>query len=90
MKSKEFIDLNLKDLRDSLPSLLANSRDARQFIGIFGGVAGAIVDAAAVLGDEARTYATHEVGRILIDFASEAGDAASQDRPASTTHPRMM
>jgi hypothetical protein len=71
MKSKQFIDMHLQELRDSLPSLMESSKDAQQFIGVFGGVASAIVDAAAALGDEARAYATREVGRILIDFAAE-------------------
>ena len=71
MKSKDFLDLNLRDLRESMPHLLANSTGARHFLGIFGGVAGAIVDAAREIGPDAEIYATYNVGKMLVDFAAE-------------------
>ncbi|KGQ18601.1 hypothetical protein LF41_627 [Lysobacter dokdonensis DS-58] len=71
MKSKDFLDLNLRDLRDSMPHLLANSTSARHFLGIFGGVAGAIVNTAREFGPDAEIYATYNVGKMLVDFAAE-------------------
>jgi hypothetical protein len=77
MKSKEFLDLNLRDLRESMPHLLANSTGARHFLAIFGGVAGAIVNAAREFGPDAEIYATYNVGKMLVDFAAEQ-EAASR------------
>lgn len=65
MKSKDFLDLNLRDLRESMPHLLANSTGARHFLGIFGGVD------LREIGPDAEIYATFNVGKMLVDFAAE-------------------
>ncbi|MGO4550479.1 hypothetical protein AB4059_05170 [Lysobacter sp. 2RAF19] len=88
MKSKEFLDLNLRDLRESMPHLLANSTGARHFIGIFGGVAGAIVNAAREFGPDAEIYATYNVGKMLVDFAAECeAQRAAADPPTIIVDP---